>query len=73
LNGLPRDPARIPRVLTALAAAWDVDPTASLAQTVVRSLDYAQIPENEFKSRLLLIEDGSLREVLESHVAHRGV
>jgi hypothetical protein len=58
MNGLPRDPARIPHVVTALAAAWDVTPTVSLGQTIVPSLDYAQIPENEFNSRRLLIEDG---------------
>jgi hypothetical protein len=69
LNGVPRDPARIPRVLAALARAWDTEPTKSLGQTIERALDSSGIPDDEFNSRLLLIEDGSLRRVLESVVA----
>jgi hypothetical protein len=46
LNGFPRDPARIPRVLAALARAWDTDPTKSLGQTIDWALDRGGILDN---------------------------
>lgn len=64
MNGLPRDPARIHRVLAALQAAWDAHPSLSLGQIVELALDRGAIADNEYRSRLLLIEDGPLRRLL---------
>ena len=64
MNGLPRDPARIPRVLTALAAAWDVHPSSTLGELLDLALERGGVSENEYGSRLLLIEDGPLRRMI---------
>ena len=65
LNGLPRDPTRIPRVLEALATAWVAYPNLELGQLIEFALDRASIPENQFGTRWLLIEDATLRRALE--------
>ncbi|MGI8729441.1 MAG: hypothetical protein ACR2LK_05540 [Solirubrobacteraceae bacterium] len=64
VDGLPRDPARIPRVLTALAAAWDAHPSSRLGELLDLALERGGVPENEYGSRLLLIEDGPLRRMI---------
>lgn len=43
MNGFPRDPARIPRALAALAAAWDAHPALTLGQVVALALDRAGV------------------------------
>ena len=65
LNGLQRDPRRIPRVLEALATAWVAYPDLELGQLIEFALDRASIPENKFGTRWLLIEDAALRRALE--------
>jgi hypothetical protein len=64
MNGLPRDPARIPRVLSALATAWEAHPSLTLGRVLDLALDSGGITDNEAHTRLLLIEDGPLRRVL---------
>jgi hypothetical protein len=64
-NGRPRDPARIPRLLTAFAGAWTVYPDLTLGGLVDFALDGAGIPENEFGTRWLLIDDGPMRRALQ--------
>jgi hypothetical protein len=64
MNGFPRDPARVPRVLTALVAAWDAHPALTLGRVVALALDRAGVEENESGSRLLLIEDGPMCRLL---------
>jgi hypothetical protein len=71
LDGMPRDPARIPLVLEALRAAWDAHPKQSLGEVVVSALEHFGIRENEYNSRVLVIEDGALREALAAY-AERG-
>jgi hypothetical protein len=70
MNGLPRDPARIPRVLAALAFAWDANAGRSLGATLADALDWARITENEFNSRLLLIEDAPFGRILGEFATH---
>lgn len=65
LTGRPRDPSRIPLVLNAFARAWVKRPELSLGELLDFALDHAGIPENEFGTRWLLIEDGPLRTVLD--------
>lgn len=72
MSGLPRDPARIRRVLAALAAAWDAHPSLRLGQVIELAFDRAGISDNEYGSRLLLIEDGPLRRMLRAVVADPG-
>ena len=69
MSGLPRDPARIPRVLAALQAAWAAHPSLSLGQVVELALDRGGIADNEYRSRMLLIEDGPLRRLLRALAA----
>jgi len=64
-HGRPRDPARIARVLASLARAWDAHPSLTLGQLVELALERGGVSENEYRSRLLLIEDGTLRRLLE--------
>ena len=66
INGLPRDPARIPRVLTALSAAWESHAHLRLGQVLELALDRGGVVENEYRSRLLLVEDGHWRRLLEA-------
>jgi hypothetical protein len=64
LDGRPRDPARIPRLLDALAHAWIAHPTMSLGRLLDLELDRGGIPENEFVSRWLRVEDRPLQRML---------
>jgi hypothetical protein len=64
-DGLTRDPARIPRVLDALSRAWDRHPSTGLGELIEIVLDRGGVDENEYRSRLLLIEDGHLRRLLD--------
>ena len=64
-DGRPRDPARIARVCAALTRAWDAHPSLTLGQLVELALERGGVSENEYRSRLLLIEDGTLRGLLE--------
>lgn len=63
-NGLPRDPARIPRLLETLARAWVIHPSLTLGQLVGLALDADGATETNYRSRLLVIEDGTLRRLL---------
>ena len=65
LNGLPRDPARIDGVLSALSAAWSAHPELTLAEVVELALNRGNVAENQFGTRALLIEDGPLRKLLD--------
>ena len=69
LNGQPRDPARIPELLSAFAGAWIGHPDRSPGQLLELSLDRARIPENEFGTRWMLIEDAPLRRALQALTA----
>ncbi len=69
INGRPRDPARIPALLTTLARAWATQSHLSIRQLLEHALNNAGAPENEFGSRWLLIEDVPLRRILASEAA----
>ena len=64
MNGRPRDPARIPALLIALARAWAADPDLSIGQLLEHALEHSGIPENEFGTRWLLVEDVPLQRIL---------
>lgn len=64
LTGLPRDPARIQRLLDALVDASDSHPTLSLGKVVTEALDAAGVPKGERGSYALVVEDGPLRRRL---------
>ncbi len=64
ISGLPRDPARIQPLIEALGRAWAAHPSASLAALLEAALDRAGVPENEFETRWLLIEDAAMTRAL---------
>jgi isoaspartyl peptidase/L-asparaginase-like protein (Ntn-hydrolase superfamily) len=64
LKGRPRDPARISQVLAAFADAWVKHPDLWFGQLLDFALDRAGIPEGEYGSRWLLLEDGPIRRAL---------
>jgi hypothetical protein len=64
-NGLPRDPARIAHVLDALSQAWEAHSSLTFGRLIEFALDRGGVSENEYRSRLMLIEDGPLRTLLE--------
>lgn len=66
LNGLPRDPGRIPSFLSALERAWNLNSDLSLGELLDCVLDAGGVAENEFSSRLLLIEDGQMLRLLKA-------
>jgi hypothetical protein len=70
MSSTPRDPERIPRVLAALAFAWDANAGRSFGETLADALDWARITENEFNSRLLLIEDAPMGRILGEFATH---
>jgi hypothetical protein len=64
-NGLPRDPARISRLIESLARAWEVHSSLTLGGLVAIALGADGLPGDECRSRLLAIEDGALGRRLE--------
>jgi beta-aspartyl-peptidase (threonine type) len=65
LNGRPRDPARIPRVLTALAEAWTRHPDLSIGQLIDLAFQRSGIPDTEGGRPWFGLEDGPMRRILQ--------
>ena len=65
LEGLPRDPARIPPLIKTLSRAWEVHSSVSLGRLVELALEADGVTGDDYRSRLLAIEDGTLRRRLD--------
>ena len=64
LEGLPRDPARIPRLIETLSRAWEIHSSVPLGRLVELALEADGVTGDDNGSRLLAIEDGALRSRL---------
>lgn len=73
LSWRPRDPARITPLVDSLASAWSAHPGLSLGQLVELALERFGMPENEFGTRWLLIEDRPLQRAFDRLAGERSL